>query len=51
MLWRRLGRLYERQARASTFNECLHYLDADYVDDLMQVFAPYTELNVIDFPL
>ena len=49
-LRRRLDRLEAREACVSTFNEYLHYLDADYVDDLLQVFAPDAELNVIDFP-
>lgn len=49
-LRRRLDRLEAREACVSTFNEYLHYLDADYVDDLQQVFAPDAELNVIDFP-
>ncbi len=49
-LQRRLDRLEAREACTSTFNEYLHYLDADYVDDLIQVFAPDAELHVIDFP-
>ena len=49
-LRRRLDRLEAREACVSTFNEYLHYLDADYVDDLIQVFAPDAELTVIDFP-
>lgn len=49
-LRRRLDRLEAREACVSAFNEYLHYLDADYVDDLQQVFAPDAVLNVIDFP-
>ncbi len=49
-LRRRLDRIEAREACVSTFNEYLHCLDADYVDDLLQVFAPDAELNVIDFP-
>lgn len=49
-LKRRLDRLEAREACVSTFNEYLHYLDGDFVDELLQVFAPDAELNVIDFP-
>ena len=49
-LRRRLDRLEAREACVSTFNEYLHYLDADYVDDLQHVFAPDAQLNVIDYP-
>lgn len=49
-LRRRLDRLEAREACMSSFNEYLHYLDGDFTDELMQVFAPDAELNVIDFP-
>jgi hypothetical protein len=49
-LRRRLDRVEAREACVSTFNEYLHYLDGDFVDELLQVFAPDAELNVIDFP-
>ena len=46
----RVERLESREACVSTFNEYLHYLDGDYLEDLMQVFAPDAELNVMNFP-
>ena len=46
----RVERLESREACMSTFNEYLHYLDGGYVDDLLQVFAPGAELNVMNFP-
>lgn len=49
-LRRRLDRLEAREACLSTFHEYLHYLDGDFVEELMEVFAPDAELNVIDFP-
>jgi hypothetical protein len=46
----RVARLEARESCVSTFNEYLHYLDGDYLDDLLGVFAPDAELIVVNFP-
>jgi ketosteroid isomerase-like protein len=46
----RVERLEAREACISTFNEYLHHLDGDRLEELLQVFAPDAELNVMNFP-
>ena len=46
----RITRLECKEACLSSFHEYLHYLDAGLTDDLIQVFAPDAQLDVINFP-
>ncbi len=46
----RVARLEAKEACLSTFNEYLHHLDGDHLDDLLAIFAPDAVLDVIDFP-
>jgi len=46
----RIERLEAKEACLSTFNEYLHHLDGDHLEDLMAIFAPDATLDVIDFP-
>ena len=46
----RVARLEAKEACLSTFNEYLHYLDGDKLEELLGIFAPDATLDVIDFP-
>lgn len=46
----RVARIEARDACMSTFHEYLHYLDGDFLEDLLQVYAPDAELKVMNFP-
>jgi hypothetical protein len=46
----RVARLEAKEACLSTFNEYLHYLDGDYLEELMAIWAPDAVLDVANFP-
>lgn len=46
----RVARLEAKEACVSTFNEYLHHLDGDRLEELLQVFTPDAELVVVNFP-
>lgn len=46
----RVARLEAREACISTFNEYLHHLDGDRLEELLHVFTPDAELIVVNFP-
>ncbi|MFN0093901.1 MAG: nuclear transport factor 2 family protein [Dehalococcoidia bacterium] len=49
-LRRRLDRLESREACVSTFNEYLHYLDGDRLDELLDIFEADAILDVANYP-
>ncbi len=46
----RVVRLEAKEACISTFNEYLHYLDGEFVDDLIGLFIEDALLEVMDYP-
>lgn len=46
----RITRLEARDACVSTFNEYLHYLDGEFTDELLGVFAEDAQLEVVNYP-
>jgi hypothetical protein len=46
----RIARLEAKEACISTFNEYLHYLDGEFTEDLLDLFAPDAELDVMNYP-
>ena len=47
----RVKRLEASEACINTFNEYLHYLDGEFVDDVVEVFAEDAELQLMNYPL
>jgi len=50
MLRARLDRLEAKEACLSTFNEYLHYLDGEFTEDLISLFASDARLDVMNYP-
>ncbi len=46
----RLARLEAKEGCLSTFNEYLHYLDGDKLEELMAIFEPEAVLDVANYP-
>jgi hypothetical protein len=46
----RVARIEAREACISTFNEYLHYLDAEFVEDLLELFTEDGRLEVMNYP-
>jgi hypothetical protein len=46
----RVARIEAKEAIISTFNEYLHYLDAEFVDDLLGLFATDARLELMNYP-
>ena len=46
----RIARLEARDACVSTFNQYLHYLDGDFTDEILGVFAEDAQLEVMNYP-
>jgi hypothetical protein len=42
--------LEAREACVSTLNEYLHYLDGEFTDDLLALFTPDAQLEVMNYP-
>ena len=42
----RVARIEAREAIVSTFNQYLHYLDGEFVEDLIALFAPDARLEI-----
>jgi hypothetical protein len=47
----RITRLEAKEACISTFNEYLYFMDGEYLDDLINVFAEDAELQVMNYPM
>ncbi len=46
----RIARLEAKEACISTFNGYLHYLDGEFVDDVLSAFAPDAQLELMNYP-
>jgi len=46
----RVARIEAKEACISTFNEYLHYLDGEFVDDLLGLFVPDAHLEIMNYP-
>ncbi|MBT3311946.1 MAG: SnoaL-like domain-containing protein [Desulfobacterales bacterium] len=46
----RIARLEAKDGCLSTFNEYLHYLDGEFVDDVIGVFSEDAELQLMNYP-
>jgi len=46
----RIARLEARDACVSAFNEYLHYLDGEFTDELLDLFAEDAQLEVMNYP-
>lgn len=46
----RVARIEAKEACISTFNEYLHYLDGEFVEDLLGLFTEDGRLEIIDYP-
>jgi hypothetical protein len=46
----RVTRIESKEACISTFNEYLHYLDGEFVDDLLGLFVPDARLEIMNYP-
>ena len=46
----RVARIEAKEACISTFNEYLHYLDGEFVDDLVGLFSEDARLEIMDYP-
>jgi hypothetical protein len=46
----RVTRIEAKEACISTFNEYLHYLDGEFVEDLVGLFVPEARLEIMDYP-
>ena len=46
----RVRLLEAREACVSTLNEYLHYLDGEFTDDLLALFMPDAQLEVMNYP-
>jgi hypothetical protein len=46
----RVARIEAKEACISTFNEYLHYLDGEFVDDLLGLFVQDARLEIMNYP-
>jgi len=46
----RIARLEAKEACISMFNEYLYYLDGEFTEDLLGLFAPDAQLEVMNYP-
>lgn len=46
----RVARIEAKEACVSTFNEYLHYLDGDFVEDLLGLFVPDALVEIMNYP-
>ena len=46
----RISRIEIRDACVSRFNEYLHYLDGEFTEDLLALFAPGARVEVMNYP-
>jgi len=46
----RVARIEAKEAVMSTFNQYLHYLDGEFVEDLIALFAPDARLEIMEYP-